>query len=223
MDSKNEITVLLADDHVIVRKGIRSLLEQESWIQVVGEAEDGMEALKEAERLLPNILLLDISLPLLNGLEVARRLNKQHPEIKIIILSMHDSEDLISKTLNVGIKVYILKKSAPDQLVSAIHAVSMGKSLLSSEISEIIQEGIMNEDQVMGKEPHRAPMLTKRETEILQLVAEGHSNREIAKILFISIKTVENHRSKIMQKLNFRNITDLVRYAIGRGIIQVLR
>lgn len=223
MDSKNEITVLLADDHVIVRKGIRSLLEQEAWIKIVGEADDGRETLKKAGELIPDILVLDISMPLLNGLDVARQLSKQHPEIKIIILSMHDSEDLIYETLQAGVKGYILKKSAPDQLVSAIHAVSLGNSFYCTQVSEIIQKWALDHDQMMGKESQQASILTKRETDILQLVAEGHSNREIAKILFISIKTVENHRSKIMKKLNFRNITDLVRYAIGKGIIQILR
>lgn len=221
MDRKNEITVLLADDHTIVRKGIRSLLEQESWIQIVGEAEDGLEAVKRAGMLLPDILVLDISLPLLNGLEVARRLNTQHPEIKIIILSMHDSEDLIYETLQVGVKGYILKKSAPDQLVSAIRAVSMGKSFFSPEISKLINDRKIEQGQLVDNEFILIPALTERETEILQLVAEGYCNREIAKILFISIKTVENHRSKIMEKMNFRNIADLIKYAISKGIIQL--
>ena len=221
MDKKSEITVLLADDHGIVRKGIRSLLEQESWIKIVGEAEDGMEVLKKAGTLLPDILVLDISLPLLNGLEVARRLNKLQPEIKIIILSMHDSEELIYETLQAGVKGYILKKSAPDQLVSAIRAVSLGKSFFSPEISKIIDERKIEQGQVIGNESILVPALTGRETEILQLVAEGHSNREIAEILFISIKTVENHRSKIMEKMNFRNIADLIKYAVSKGIIQL--
>ena len=221
MDKKSEITVLLADDHGIVRKGIRSLLEQESWIKIVGEAEDGMEVLKKAGTLLPDILVLDISLPLLNGLEVARRLNKLQPEIKIIILSMHDSEELIYETLQAGVKGYILKKSAPDQLVSAIRAVSLGKSFFSPEISKIIDERKIEQGQLIGKESILVPALTGRETEILQLVAEGHSNREIAEILFISIKTVENHRSKIMEKMNFRNIADLIKYAVSKRIIQL--
>jgi len=221
MDKKSEITVLLADDHGIVRKGIRSLLEQESWIKIVGEAEDGMEVLKKAGKLLPDILVLDISLPLLNGLEVARRLNKLHSEIKIIILSMHDSDDLIYETLQAGVKGYILKKSAPDQLVSAIRAVSLGKSFFSPEISKIIDERKIEQGQLIGKESILVPALTGRESDILQLVAEGHSNREIAEILFISIKTVENHRSKIMEKMNFRNIADLIKYAVSKGIIQL--
>ena len=221
MNSNNEVTVLLAEDHAIVRKGLRLLLEQEGGIKVVGEAEDGRETLKKAGELIPDILVLDISMPLLNGLDVARQISKLQPEIRIIILSMYASEDLVYETLQAGVKGYVLKKSAPDQLVSAIRAVSVGESFFSPEISKIIDERKIEQGQLIGKESIQFPALTGRETEILQLVAEGHSNREIAKILFISIKTVENHRSKIMKKLNFRNITDLVRYAISKGIIQL--
>lgn len=218
METKNEISVFLADDHAIVRKGLRSLLEHEAGMKVIGEAEDGIETVKKVEELLPCILVLDISLPLLNGLEVARQLNKRRPEIKIIILSMHDTEELVYETLRAGVKGYILKKSAPEQLVSAIQSVSLGKSYFSPEITELISARLIEKSP---DELPQTPSLTERETQILQLVAEGHCNREMAKILQISIKTVENHRAKIMEKLNFKNITDLVRYALSKGIIQI--
>lgn len=218
MESKNEITVFLPDDHTIVRKGIRSLLEQESGIKLIGEAEDGLDTIKKVEALLPAILVLDISLPLLNGLEVARQLNKRFPGIKIIILSMHDTEELIYEMIRAGVKGYILKKSAPEQLVAAIQSVALGKPYFSPEIAEIVNA---RKTELYPDELPKTPMLTERESQILQLVAEGHCNREIAKLLQISIKTVENHRAKIMEKMNFKNITDLIRYAISKGIIQL--
>ena len=200
MERKNEISVILADDHAIVRKGLRLLLEHESGIKVIGEAEDGIEAVKKVEELMPGILVLDISLPLLNGLEVARQLNKRRPGIKIIILSMHDTEELVYETLLAGAKGYILKKSAPDQLVAAFRSVSLGRSFFSPEIAEIINERMI--EQFTENELVQTPSLTERESQILQLVAEGHCNREMAKLLQISIKTVENHRAKIMGKMN---------------------
>jgi DNA-binding NarL/FixJ family response regulator len=221
MDSKNEITVFLADDHAIVRKGLRSLLEHEFGIVVIGEAEDGIETVKKVGELSPGILVLDISMPLLNGLEVARQVNKRCPGVKIIILSMHDTEELVFETLRAGVKGYIIKKSAPEQLVSAIRSVSLGKLFFSPEIAEIISERMREQSQQTENEMPQTPTLTERESQILQLVAEGHCNRGIAKILQISIKTVENHRASIMEKLNFKNITDLIRYAIGKGIIQL--
>ncbi|EKD30710.1 MAG: TRAP-type C4-dicarboxylate transporter, periplasmic solute-binding protein [uncultured bacterium] len=218
MERENEITVFLADDHAIVRKGLRSLLEHEFGIKVIGEAEDGLEAVKKVEELLPKILILDISLPLLNGLEVARQLIKRCPEIKIIVLSMYDTEELVFETLHAGVKGYIVKKSAPEQLISAIRSVSLGKSFFSPEIAEIIGTRMIEK---FPDELPQTPSITEREIQILQLVAEGHSNREMAKILQISIKTVENHRAKIMEKLNFKNITDLIRYAISKDIIKL--
>ena len=219
METKNEISVFLADDHAIVRKGLRALLEHEAGMKVIGEAEDGIETVKKVEELLPGILVLDISLPLLNGLEVARKLNKRRPEIKIIILSMHDSEELVYETLRAGVKGYILKKSAPEQLVAAIQSVSLGKTFFSPEIVELISARMNEQGPQTENNLPQTPILTERESQILQLVAEGHCNREMAKILQISIKTVENHRAKIMEKMNFKNVADLIRYAISKGII----
>lgn len=216
---KNEISVLLADDHTMVRKGIRSLLIQEDRIKITGEAENGLEALKKAETLLPEILVLDISLPLLNGLEVARQLNYKQPKIKIIILSMYDSEELINETLLAGVKGYLLKKAAPEQLVSAIYSVSRGGLFFSPEISKKIMEQTTENGRVVNNIPKRTAILTEREREILQLVVEGYSSRKIGKILFISLKTVENHRANIMRKLDIHNMVDLIKYALNKGII----
>lgn len=221
MNRKTDIPVFLADDHAIVRKGLRSLLELESGMLIIGEAGDGIEAIRKVEELQPDILVLDISLPLLNGLEVARQLSKRCPEVKIIILSMHDSEELVLETLRAGVKGYVVKRSAPEQLVSAIRAVSLGKTFFSPEIAETIKERIVRQFPQTETKIPQTPVLTERETQVLQLVAEGHCNHEIAKLLQISIKTVENHRAKIMEKMNFKNITDLIRYAISKGIIQL--
>lgn len=221
MKKKNEISILLADDHTLVRKGIRSLLEQENWLKITGEAENGMDALKMADQLLPDILVLDINLPLLNGLEVARQLNRKHAGIKIIILTMYDSEELINETLQAGVRGYLLKKAAPEQLVSAIRTISKGGLFFSPEIAERIMEQNTALGHIMDKTPNQPATLTEREREILQLVTEGYSSRQIGKMLFISVKTVENHRANIMEKLNVHNLADLIKYALSKGIIHL--
>jgi len=216
----SSISVLLAEDHTILRKGLCSLLENEYGIEVVGEAGNGREAIEKAEKLKPDIVVLDISLPLLNGIEVTKQLRKNLPEIKILILTMHTSDEFVFEVLNAGAKGYIIKKAAPDELVSAIHAISLGKSYFSPEISKMlierkIETGQMQDGSITYK------ILTEREREVLQLVAEGHSSREIAEMLFLSIKTVENHRANIMEKLGLHNLTELIKYAISKGIIQL--
>lgn len=216
----SSISVLLAEDHTILRKGLCSLLENEYGIEVIGEAENGREAIEKAEKLKPDIVVLDISLPLLNGIEVAKQLRKNFPEIKVLILTMHTSDEFVFEVLNAGVKGYIIKKAAPDELVSAIHAISRGKSYFSPEISKMLMErkietGQMQDGSISVK------ILTEREHEVLQLVSEGHSSREIAEMLFISIKTVENHRANMMEKLGLHNLTELIKYAISKGIIQL--
>lgn len=215
-----KIKVLLAEDHTIVRKGLRSLLEQDFHIVVVGEAGDGHEALGKAEKLHPDIIVLDISMPLLNGLEVARQLSQLHPDIKILILSMHDSEEMVLKSLEAGAKGYVLKKAVPDELITAINRVFYGKTYFSPSIEEMIQERMAEQGQPK-KELTQQPVLTKRQREIIQLVAEGYSSKEIAKMLKLSIKTVENHRTNIMNKLKLNGITDWIKYAISKGIIHL--
>lgn len=216
----SNIRVLLAEDHTILRKGLCSLLENEFGIEVVGEAGNGREAIEKTELLHPDVLVLDISMPLLNGIEVTRQLKKKFPDLKILILTMHASDEFVFEVLNAGAKGYIIKKAAPDELVSAIHAVSLGQSFFSPEISKMLLDrmvdtGMMQDESIAFKN------LSVREREVLQLVAEGHSSREISEMLFISIKTVENHRANIMEKLGLHNLAELIKYAINKGIIQL--
>ena len=216
----DKIKVLLVEDHTIVRKGLSSILEQDFGIEVTGEADNGREALKKADELSPDVVVLDISLPLLNGLEVCRQLNRQHPNIHILMLTMYESDELVFQSLQAGAKGYLLKKAAPDELISAIYAVKQGKSFFSPEISKMLIERMV--DQGESKENlTQPPALTKREREVLQLVAEGYSSREIGNMLNISVKTAENHRAKIMHKLNLNNITELIKYALSKGIIHL--
>lgn len=216
----SNIRALLVEDHTILRKGLCSLLENEYGIEVIGEAENGREAIEKAENLLPDVVVLDISLPLLNGLEVTRQLKKRFPEIKILILTMHTSDEFVFEILNAGAKGYVIKKAAPNELVSAIHAVYLGQSFFSPEISKMMLDRMVEKGQLTD-ESDVNEILTEREREILQLVAEGHSSRTIAEMLFVSLKTVENHRANIMKKLDIENLAGLIKYAISKGIIQI--
>ncbi len=214
-----KIRVLLVEDHTILRKGIKALLDEEQEIEVIGEAEDGLAAMKSFEKDQPDIVLLDISLPYLNGLEVTRKISKQYPEIKVIILTMHNSEEYVFELLSAGAKGYIIKQAAPNELISGIKEVSRGFIFLSPGISRKVTDRI-NKKGSLNKEEKDRSQLSGRETEVLQLIAEGHSPRDIARLLFISIKTVENHRYNIMQKLDIHNIAGLTKYAIEKRIIQ---
>lgn len=215
----NKINVFLADDHTIVRKGIKSILEQSPDIQVVGEAEDGKSAIDEIEKIMPDIAVIDISMPLLNGIEVTRIIGKRNPEIKIIILSQYSSDEYVFEVLKAGARAYVLKKAAPEELIAAIHAVFNGHSYLSPEISKKVTDQLIKSKGLMVP-PTKTVKLTPREREVLQLIAEGHKNRQIADILFVSIKTIESHRTKIMEKLDLHNAAEITRYAISQGIIQ---
>lgn len=214
------IRVLLAEDHVIVRKGIRTLLEKDEQIQIVAEAQDGNEALAKSEHLNPDVVVMDITMPLLNGLEATRRIKKYCPDVKVLILTMHNAEEYIFQLLRAGASGYVLKHAAPDELLFAIKAVHRGDTYLSPSIAKIvIDDYILHAEKSANEDP--LEVLTSREREILQLLAEGHSNREIAKMLFISVKTVETHRSNLMNKLNLHGIAELVVFAINRGVIDL--
>ena len=213
------IKVLLADDHTIVRKGLCSLLEDEEGIEIIGEAEDGREAINLAEKLHPDIIVMDIAMPGLNGLEATRQLKKLYPEIKILILSMYANEEYVFQTLKAGAEGYLVKRVAPLELISAIKAVHQGNSFLSPTISRtVIDEYIRRADEI-SEQVDASKNLTARETEVLQLLAEGRKTREIAELLYISIKTVETHRAHIMDKLGIHSTAELTHYAISKGII----
>lgn len=214
------IKVLLAEDHTIVRKGIYSLLADASNIEVVGEAEDGREAIEKVEKLMPDVVLMDITMPNLNGLEATRQIKKQHPEVNVLILTMYTNEEYIFQVLHAGASGYLVKQSAPSELLSAIEAVYRGDTFLSPAISNKIVEAYLRQGDgpVVGS---RYDTLTPREREILQLITEGYSNRDVAERLTISVKTVGVHRNNLMEKLDIHNTTDLVKYAIRKGIISL--
>ncbi len=213
-----KIKVLLAEDHTIVRKGIRSLLAEASHIEVVGEAENGREAVEKVESLQPDIVLMDITMPHLNGLEATRQIVKQFPDVKVLILTMYTNEAYIFQVLQAGAGGYLVKQSAPAELLSAIEAVYRGDTFLSPAISRKIVDQYLEHGQGTAVRS-RFDDLTSREREILQLITEGYSNKDIAEKLFISVKTVGVHRNNLMEKLDIHNTTELVKYALRKGII----
>ncbi|MCB0154232.1 MAG: response regulator transcription factor [Anaerolineae bacterium] len=214
-----KIKVLLAEDHTIVRKGITSLLAAEADIEVVGEAEDGQEAVEKVEQLSPDVVLMDNTMPVLNGLEATRQIKKRFPEVKVLVLTMHTTEEYIQQFLQAGASGYLIKKTAPKELVTAIHAVYDGDSYLSPSISTMIIEGYLHQATTTSEDSYEK--LTDRERQVLQMITEGASNREIAERLHLSIKTVNNHRMNLMDKLNIHNTAKLVKYAIRKGMISL--
>lgn len=213
----SKIRVLLTDDHTIVRKGLLSLLLDQEDIEVVGEAEDGRDALKQTEQLQPDVVVMDITMPLLNGLEATRQIKRYWPHIKVVILTVHTNEEYIFQILEAGASGYVVKDAAPGELLLAIHAASEGETFLSPSISQtVIQEYIAHAQPALREGGLNA--LTEREREILQLLAEGHATRDIAEMLVISVKTVETHRSNLMRKLDVDNLADLTKYAVRKGV-----
>ena len=214
----NKIRVLLAEDHTIVRKGLRSLLDGEAGVKVIGEAEDGREAVEKVGQLLPDVVLMDITMPSLNGLEATRQIKKRFPEVKVVILTMHANEEYIFQILRAGASGYLVKQAAPTELLSAIQAAYQGESFLSPSISrKVIEEYIQQAEATAEKDSY--DQLTDREREVLQLIAEGHPNREIAELLHISVKTVETHRANLIDKLDIHSTAELTQYAIRKGVI----
>jgi DNA-binding NarL/FixJ family response regulator len=209
---------LIADDHKILRELLVSYLKQKETFEVVGEAADGHEALKEAIRLMPDVLILDISLPMLNGLDVAMQLKSEAPGIKVIILTMHKSEEFVRKAFEAGVAVYLLKENAPEELLQAIEVVVQGGAYISNKITPMVISGFL---AGQSKKQNDADQISTREREILQLLAESYTNKEIAEALNLSLNTVETHRFNIMRKLGLHNIVDLVLYAIRNHIVEV--
>jgi len=214
-----KIKVVVADDHTILRQGIKALLDNQEGIEVVGEAKDGREAIKTIEELLPDVILMDIAMPGLNGLEATRRIKKKFPKTKVVVLTMHANEEYIFQILNAGADGYLVKETAFQDLISAINAVHKGGAFMSPSISKKVMTDYIQRAQ--GEEKVGFDTLTTREREILQLVAEGNSNKKIAEALFISPKTVETHRAHIMDKLNIHDRAGLIKYAIRKGMINL--
>jgi two-component system, NarL family, response regulator NreC len=212
------LRLLLADDHAIVRRGLRSLIECDPSLEVVAEAADGMEALRLAAEHQPDILVVDIGMPKLNGIEVAARAQKLAPPPAVIILTMHTDESYILRALNAGARAYLLKDATDEDLLPAIRAVSAGKPFFSPTVTAVLVEDYMRQLQSRGL-TDSFHLLTDREKEVLQLLAEGRSNKEVAALLALGLSTVETHRGNLMQKLNLHNTAEIVLYAVRKGII----
>ena len=213
-----KIRVFLADDHKILRESLVILLARKENIEVVGEASDGQEAYRKICELKPDVAVLDISIPQLNGLDLAARLRSDLPELRIIMLTMHKNEEFITKALCLGVKGYVLKDNALEELIEGIEAVYHDKVFLSADVTQFVVEGFITSAQ--GNRFSQEESISSREREILQLLAEGKSNKDISMALNLSVKTVETHRANIMRKLGFKSITDLVLYAVRNHIIE---
>ncbi len=211
------VTIVLADDHHVVRQGLRSLLEAEPGFKVVGEAGDGLEALRLIESLKPDVLVLDLMMGGMNGLEVTRQVGKRSVKTAVVILSMYGNESYVHEALRSGAKGYILKESTSDELVRAVRQAAIGRRYLSSSLSERAIDAYVDKAEDSSLDPYDT--LTTREREVLHLAAQGYTNADIAARLYISRRTVEVHRSNMMVKLGLRSQTDLIRYALQRGFL----
>lgn len=225
--SAEPISVLLADDHDILRDGLRALLDLAGDITVVGEARTGREAVDEAERLCPDVVLMDISMPELDGVEACRRIRQQTPEVRVLFLTMHEADEYFFRALRAGAAGYVIKRTAAADLVAAVRSVARGESFLSPSMTRTLmadytERGARAAQSITGAPGEASDAyetLTSREREVLQLVAEGYTNQEIADQLHISVKTVQSHRAAVMEKLELRDVTHLVRYAVRRGLV----
>jgi two-component system, NarL family, response regulator NreC len=216
----NIIKIIIADDHQIVRFGLRTLLESEPDFQVVGEAVDGLEAIQMVEQRSPDVVIMDLMMPRMNGLEAARQIHAQYPHIRIVILSMFDSEAYIVEALSVGAEAYLLKQSTTEDLVKAVREVLAGKRFLSPPLNELAINGFIQyamSAKTSESDPHGR--LTPREREVLHLVAQGYTNIDIARALSLSSRTIETHRAHMMHKLGLNSPVDLARYALEHGLL----
>ncbi|MEX0992974.1 MAG: response regulator transcription factor [Solirubrobacterales bacterium] len=208
--------ILIADDHGIVRSGVKLLIDRQDDMEVVAEAEDGQQAVEEAVRTKPEVAILDVSMPRLTGLQATHEIKRQSPETQVLILSMHDDERYLFEALRAGASGYVLKHAADQDLVSAVRAANRGEPFLTSAA----QESLIRDFLDRGGATDRPAELTPREQEVVKLIAEAHTNKEIAAILHLSEKTVESHRAHVLQKLGMRDRVELVRYAIRRGLVE---
>ena len=210
--------IVIAEDHTILRAGLRALLSGQNGLEVIGEAGDGREAIRKVDTLQPDLLLIDLSMPKLNGIDAIREIKSQHPKIKIIVLTVHKSDEYIIAALKAGANGYMLKDASQNELLLAIDYVLNGKTFLSPSISDKVVDAVLNTDK-KDKPGAVLDNLTAREREILKLVAEGNTNKKIAEHLCISLKTVEKHRSNLMKKLDLRNTAALTAYAIAKKMV----
>jgi DNA-binding NarL/FixJ family response regulator len=216
-----KIRIFIADDHEIVRRGLRATLEAEPDVELIGEASNGREAVTRVNELQPDIVVMDVGMPELNGLEATRQIRAVSPSVRVLILTVHESEQVVREVLDAGAQGYLLKSDAGRDLVHAVRALIEDKPFFTSKVARMVLQGFLrrpagNEE----KEPSTATQLSMREREIVQLLAEGKSNKEVAQLLGISVKTAETHRTNIMRKLEMHSITDLVRYAIRNKMVE---
>jgi DNA-binding NarL/FixJ family response regulator len=215
-----QLRILLADDHELTRSGLRFLLEQQKDWTICGEASNGRMAVELAERLKPDFAILDISMPGLNGLEVTRQILKSLPRTKILIYTMHETEKIVIEALETGARGLMLKTDGGDNMLAAVQSIANGKRFFTSSVLDMVVEAYLSKRDSERNPDSHTTMLTSREHEVIQLLAEGKSNKEVASMLFITDRTVEGHRREIMRKLDLKSIADLVRYAVRNGIVQ---
>jgi DNA-binding NarL/FixJ family response regulator len=213
------VRILVADDHEMVRRGIRSLLAERSDWLVCGEAVNGREAVERAIELRPHVVIMDVTMPLLSGLEATRRIRKALPECEVLILTMHESEQLIREVLAAGARGYLLKADAGQLVVNAVEALAAHQPFFTSRVSQVLLGNFLGQDGTAAAEPAEGATLTSRETEVVQLVAEGRSSKEAAAVLGISDQTVETHRANAMRKLGIHSVSELVRYAVRNRLV----
>jgi DNA-binding NarL/FixJ family response regulator len=219
MNNINVIRVLLADDHRILREGIRALIQDQADMQVIGESEDGLDTMKKVAQLNPDVVVMDIAMPLLNGLEATRQIRRDFPHVRVLILTMHENEEYIRQVLAAGALGYVLKDAAARDLLGAIRSVYQGEAVLSPAITRLVIEDYLRWGDIRPEDTTDG--LTPREREVLQLIAEGYTNKEIAEIMSLSVKTVQSHRTNLMNKLDLHDRGELIKYAIQKKIIDI--
>src|SRR5436305_13225725 len=214
-----KIRILLADDHTILRAGLKMMLNAQPDIEVVGEAQDGRQAIQETQRLQPDIVLMDITMPDMNGIEATRQIKKCTPDVRVLILTMHEHDEYVFQALRAGASGYMLKEAADTELISALHIIQSGQFYLSPMAQSVLVGDYLQRVRI-GEEKDSYSSLTEREREILKLIAEGYTNNQIAERLVISPKTVDTHRTHVMDKLNLHSRAELLKYAMRRGLLE---